>query len=144
MRFKFPWWTYLVAVIGLLGLGLYNFPATAYRSTQSAASIPVSGPAIAASADAVKINIKSIDLQIEKNRIASGPSAIRLVQGDEITLNIRTDRADELHIHGYDLRANLLPGQVVSLTFIATVTGRFGIELHKAHVAIGAVEVYPK
>jgi heme/copper-type cytochrome/quinol oxidase subunit 2 len=143
MRFKFPWWTYVVAVIGLLGFVLYNFPVTADRSTQSAASIPVSGPAIAASADAVKINIKSIDLQIEKNRMASGPSAIRLVQGDEITLNIRTDRADELHIHGYDLRANLLPGQVVSLTFIATVTGRFGIELHKAHVAIGALEVYP-
>lgn len=127
MRLKFSWWTYVVAVIGLLGLVLYNFPATADRSIQSAASITVSGPAFAAPADAVKSNTKSINLKIEKNRMASGPSAIRLVQGDEITLNIRTDRADELHIHGYDLRANLLPGQVVSLTFIATVTGRFGI-----------------
>jgi FtsP/CotA-like multicopper oxidase with cupredoxin domain len=111
---------------------------------QTTSSTEISESTIKAIADTVNIKVKLIELNIENNRITLGPSAIRLAQGDEVTLSIKTDRADELHIHGYDLRANLLLDRVVSLTFIATVTGRFEIELHKSHVAIGALEVYPE
>jgi hypothetical protein len=61
-----------------------------------------------------------------------------------VTLNIRSDRRDELHLHGYDLHAQLVPGQIESLQFTADRTGRFGIELHRAHSELGALEVYPQ
>jgi len=36
------------------------------------------------------------------------------------------------------------PEEVVTLDFTANRTGRFGLELHRAHAELGALEVYPQ
>jgi hypothetical protein len=65
-------------------------------------------------------------------------------EGDAVVVEITSDTRDELHLHGYDLRAQIMPGEPTRLSFRATRTGRFGLELHVAHSELGALEVYPR
>jgi hypothetical protein len=56
---------------------------------------------------------------------------------------LKSDIADELHLHGYDLHIKTKPGETATLRFNASKTGRFGYELHHAKAELGALEVYP-
>jgi FtsP/CotA-like multicopper oxidase with cupredoxin domain len=109
---------------------------------------PQPGPAPAAAAAAPATGspapvAREFDFEISQARIA-GPPALAVTQGERVTLRVRSDVADELHVHGYDLSAPLPAGEVVALTFIAASAGRFEVELHKAHREIGALEVQPR
>lgn len=74
----------------------------------------------------------------------TGPPMLSAVTGQRLTLRVRSDVADELHVHGYDLSAPLPAGEEVALTFIAARAGRFEVELHRAHRELGALEVRPR
>ena len=83
-------------------------------------------------------------LFVQQGRLASGPSVIQVTEGDEVLLRITADTADELHLHGYDLHAELAPNAATELRFKAVKSGRFEYELHRAHAEIGALEVHPR
>jgi len=84
------------------------------------------------------------ELGLKNGRLVSGPAVLQVKAGDRITLKIASNNSDELHVHGYDLRLRIKPEEVVNLDFTANRTGRFGLELHRAHAELGALEVYPQ
>ena len=73
-----------------------------------------------------------------------GPPALVVREGEQVTLRVRSDVADELHVHGYDLTAPLPKGEEVALRFVASRAGRFEVELHGGHRSLGALEVQPR
>jgi hypothetical protein len=85
-----------------------------------------------------------ISIVVKGGKPEQGAQVYKIKRGDEVTLKIVSDAADELHVHGYDLHLKLVPNQPATLKFVARRTGRFGFELHKSGVALGAFEVYPK
>jgi hypothetical protein len=87
---------------------------------------------------------QTFDLGVTRGRLTSGPSTLALTQGDLVVLRVRSDRDDELHVHGYDLALPLAANQTTSLAFQADRSGRFDIELHKGGGEIGALEVQPR
>lgn len=86
----------------------------------------------------------AFEFVVKDGKVASGEPVIKARQGDEITLVITSDKADELHLHGYDRHARLQPNAPARVTLKADRTGRFPIELHKSHIELGTIEVYPK
>ena len=78
------------------------------------------------------------------DKLVSGPAVIQVAQGTGVTLRIRSDRTDELHLHGYDLHARIDAGEPADLTFTADKSGRFEYELHGSHLELGALEVRPE
>jgi hypothetical protein len=72
------------------------------------------------------------EINVQNGKIVSGSAALPAHQGGEITLKIISDRSDEAYLHGYDLGAQIVPGETATLAFTATLTGRFGSEMHKA------------
>jgi len=62
---------------------------------------------------------------------------------DQVVLVVTSDVADEIHLHGYDLKSNAAPGKDAHITFVAKVPGRFEIELEDHGVQIGDLEVEP-
>ncbi len=64
-------------------------------------------------------------------------------QGDPVVVVVRSDVADEVHVHGYDLTADVAPGKPVQITFTATLTGRFEIELEDRGKQIAQLTVLP-
>ena len=64
-----------------------------------------------------------------------------VVKGSVVTLQVTTDRTDEVHLHGYDIKVDTAPGAVAELTFTATIPGVFEVELEKKGVKLLELEV---
>lgn len=65
-------------------------------------------------------------------------------EGDTLTLRITTDRKVLLHIHGYDLKRELVPRETAVLSFAATLSGRFEIEDELTERTLGVLVVEPR
>lgn len=61
--------------------------------------------------------------------------------GDTVTIRVTSDVADEIHLHGYDLHADVEAGQTGELTFDATIPGVFEVELEDAGLPLLEIEV---
>jgi len=65
-------------------------------------------------------------------------------RGDQITVHVTSDGVqDEVHVHGYDLMADVAPGSPATIRFTADAPGRFDIELENTGVQIAELEVRP-
>ena len=69
---------------------------------------------------------------------------LRFTQGDTIRFRVRSDVADEVHVHGYDLMKDVEPGETVTFSFPADITGIFEIELESAGKQLAQLRVDPK
>lgn len=76
---------------------------------------------------------------------AAAPAVKRFsVQRDkQVELTVESALADEVHLHGYDLSAEVAPGQPATIRFEANAPGRFEIELESRGLQIGELEVRP-
>jgi hypothetical protein len=71
------------------------------------------------------------------------PSVLSVHQNDTVTINITSDTAGEVHLHGYDIPFNTTVGQVTSHTFKAVNTGNFDIEWESTSTPLGSLKVNP-
>ena len=66
------------------------------------------------------------------------------VQRDrQVVLVVESALADHVHVHGYDLMADVAPGAPATIRFKANAPGRFEIELEDRGLEIGELEVRP-
>jgi hypothetical protein len=61
--------------------------------------------------------------------------------GDEVTIEITSDAADEVHIHGYDELIDVAAGETAVLTFTADIPGVFEVELESSGLLLFQLEV---
>jgi heme/copper-type cytochrome/quinol oxidase subunit 2 len=82
-------------------------------------------------------------------RIAVGPEGVESIRrfsvrrGREVEIVVRSALADHVHLHGYDLMADVAPGAPATIRFTADVPGRFEIELEDRGLQIAELEVRP-
>jgi hypothetical protein len=105
--------------------------------------LPSAAPPTAAPAAVAPARVDA-EYVVKDGKVVSGEPVIKARQGDEVTIVITSDKADELHLHGYDRHAHLQPNAPARVMLKADRTGRFPIELHKSHIELGTIEVYPK
>lgn len=125
----------LAALFVLLKPAATPIAATS-TTTETSSSAVASAP--------VAITQHAYEMVIEHGAKRSGPEVMQVTEGDEVTLTLRSDHADELHVHGYDLHAKVKAGVPTVLNFKANRTGRFTLELHHSNVELGALEVSPR
>ena len=91
-------------------------------------------------------------LRIQNGRVPENMRLIRVKQNDVVRLQWSTDKAINLHLHGYDIEKAVAPGAVTEMAFTARATGRFTVAPHLAaqpgggHAhgdALVTIEVYP-
>ncbi len=63
--------------------------------------------------------------------------------GDQIEFTVRSDVADEVHVHGYDLMKDVEAGGSVSFSFPAEIEGIFEVELEGAKQQLAEITVNP-
>jgi hypothetical protein len=61
----------------------------------------------------------------------------------DVVITVTSDTADEVHLHGYDVSADVAPGAPATIRFEANAPGRFEIELENTGVQIAELEVRP-
>jgi len=74
---------------------------------------------------------------------AGGVKEINADKNDTVRIQVRSDTAAEVHVHGYDIFENVDPGGSVRFNFPATIEGVFEIELEGTHTQIGQLRVEP-
>jgi hypothetical protein len=67
----------------------------------------------------------------------------QIEKGEKVVLMIRTDSGEGVHLHGYDIEKDVVPGKIVRLPFTANIAGRFELELHPADTLLAVLEVTP-
>ena len=89
-----------------------------------------------------------VSFAITQQRIANPAPTVRVAQGDTLVLELRSDAALDVHLHGYDLALSLKPGTPGRLQFVAHTLGRFPLAPHgKGHhhgPALLYLEVLPR
>ena len=83
----------------------------------------------------------TFDLALREGTMA--PDEVQVEEGDHLTLRLTSEEPLQVHIHGYDLQRELVPGKPVTLSFEADLTGRFEIEDHESEEVLGVLLVQP-
>ena len=81
--------------------------------------------------------VREFDVSIRDRHVEGGQSTLRVMRGDTVLMRLRADETVSLHLHGYDLRADLSPASTTSVRFEATIAGRFPITAHEFGAAAG-------
>jgi hypothetical protein len=96
--------------------------------------------------DALEVEIEveegRVDVEVEGRRVPN-PATIEITQGQRISMQVEADVADEVHVHVYDLLADLTPGQRATITFRADIPGVIEVELEEAGMLLAQLEVSP-
>ena len=103
--------------------------------TDAAATVPAEGDDESAETVQARVQIGP-----------GGPAGVERIDathGQRVVLTVESEVRDHVHVHGYDLFADVAPGRAARITFRADVPGRFEIELEDRHQAIAELRVQP-
>lgn len=64
-------------------------------------------------------------------------------EGEKVVLVVRTDTGKGVHLHGYNIERDVVPGTPTRIPFTATIPGRFELELHPTDTLLAEIEVRP-
>ncbi|TYB61005.1 hypothetical protein FXF51_29595 [Nonomuraea sp. PA05] len=81
------------------------------------------------------------EITIANGRVDPPPGWLEVRQGRQVSITVTSDVPDELHVHGYDLAAELRPGVPATVRFTADLTGVFQVETHRAELVLTQLAV---
>lgn len=82
-----------------------------------------------------------LEVQVAGGQVTGDTGRVPVAAGEHVVLTVTSDVPDELHLHGYDLTADLQPGTPATVEFDATITGVFEVELHEAGTVLLSLQV---
>ena len=102
-------------------------------ASTSSSSAPSSAPATPSG--------QLIEVTVTGGQVGGDTGRVPVPAGEHVTLVVTSDTADELHVHGYDVSADLAPGVPATVEFDATIPGVFEVELHDAGTQLLSLQV---
>lgn len=84
-----------------------------------------------------------VEVVVADGEVAGGVRRVEVGVGDHVVLRVTSDVGDEIHLHGYDLRADVAAGGTADLAFTAEIPGVFEAELEQLHLELVELEVRP-
>jgi len=82
-----------------------------------------------------------IAISVDDNGVVGGVVDASVSTGDLVEIDITSTVAEEVHLHVYDVMADLTPGTVTKMTFTADIPGVFEAELEGPGIQILNLEV---
>jgi hypothetical protein len=87
--------------------------------------------------------LETVRIVVRGGKVVGGLQRATVDQGKKVALVVRSDVADEVHLHGYDKSVNVTPGKAARLVFVASIPGRFEVELEDRGLQIAGITVRP-
>lgn len=82
-------------------------------------------------------------IRIRGGSPVGGVKRIDVDSGETARIEISSDAAGEIHLHGYDREARVGPGRATALRFRADLEGIFELELHGPGTELAELRVEP-
>jgi hypothetical protein len=146
-----PWMRWLVlggsvVVIAVLFVALRPDDAATPTPTASptpSAATPTDTPSASPTpSPSPTPNAALIEVTVRGDRV-QGPDRAAIRQGEQVILVVHADVSDHVHVHGYDLMADVEPGRPARIRFRANVPGVFEVELEDAGRPLLELEIAP-
>lgn len=103
-------------------------PAPLAPTTATAPSSSSPAPSPTSAPDAAR----TIQLELAQDNVVGGPRRETVSVGETVVLRATSDVAEELHVHTYDVRTHLAPGEPAEVRFTADIPGRHEVEFEKS------------
>lgn len=92
---------------------------------------------------------RHFELAIHNGRLAESAPTLSVSQGDDVMLELSSDRDLELHLHGYSLAFSLAAGAPAVWRFAVPSSGRFPLAVHghggaDGHAPLLYLEFHPR
>ena len=85
--------------------------------------------------------IRTIEVAFAGGQVQGGRRTEKVDVGEQVRIRAVSDVAEELHVHTYDRRVDLQPGQPGEVVFTADIPGRHEVEFEKSHRQALTLEV---
>lgn len=85
--------------------------------------------------------VRVIEVAFAGGAVVGGPRREPVKLGEKVRLVVTSDRAEEVHVHTYDLKADVTPAQPAEITFVASIPGVHEVELERSHKLLVNLEV---
>jgi hypothetical protein len=129
----------VLAVGGIAACGADGTPdpsdggtATGAPATPAPGGTPPTAPAPTPEGPAVTL----VQIRITGGVVDPPPDRITVERGATVRIEVTGDRADELHLHGYEVTADLEPGRTAVIELVADQAGLFELETHASHLVL--------
>lgn len=119
-----------------------NMAATTSTPTRSVSS-PSSTRPMTSTPEPEPSGPARIEITVRNAASVGGIVRAKVDEGDLVVIVVDADVSDEIHLHGYDLSADVAPGDPARLEFRAKIPGRFEVELEERSRQIAEIEVEP-
>ena len=127
------------ALIVIAGCGSSDKKPSA--STQASSGSSSSSSSASATTSTAAPNATLVDITITGGQVAGGVKHVQVDSGKSVTIRVTSDVAEELHVHGYDLKRDLAPGEPAEVTFTADISGVFEVELEHSGLQVAELQV---
>ena len=137
----------LIPIVALVLVGCGS------EADDSAAPSPTTAPSAAAPAStstgatasptpvATPDDAQQISITVTGGEVSGDTGRVEVALGETVRFTVTADVADEIHVHGYDLTADTVPGQPAVIEFIADQPGVFDIEMHDSRTVLTRLQV---
>ncbi|MBV8994503.1 MAG: hypothetical protein JO287_12585 [Pseudonocardiales bacterium] len=85
--------------------------------------------------------VRTISIKVHGGKASGDTGRIAVPLGTPIVLSVSSDVADEIHVHGYDRKANVPAGTTASVVFTANTPGVFEVELENSKLQLLQLQV---
>ena len=73
---------------------------------------------------------KTVNVEIRNGEVSETSKVIKILEGTDLTLVLRSDQPVVLHLHGYDIIAKVPKSHKALMKLNTFATGRFPIKIH--------------
>ena len=135
----------LAALTACAGTSPTAAPAASSSTPAPASSSPAPGgtaaPKVPTSPVPATAEVTRVTLEVADGEVTGDTPLAQLTLGRPVRLEVTSDVADELHVHGVDETVDLVPGETAALEFTPESPGRFEVELHDARRVLTRLQV---
>ena len=120
--------------------------AGGYLVARPKPALPQGAPAIEQGA-ASAMPLKTFSLRVASKNGAPASPVFRVGERDEVEIDVKSDQAGLLMLHGYSDGVPVAKDGEAKIRFTATHTGRFPLHMHAAagsHLELATLEVLPR
>ena len=82
-----------------------------------------------------------VEAKVTGNQVEAASRRVRIDLGQKVRVQVEADRAEEVHVHGYDLKGDVAPGKAAVIEFTANVPGVFEVELEESGLKLFELQV---
>jgi heme/copper-type cytochrome/quinol oxidase subunit 2 len=107
-------------------------PSTA-RTNETSVASPTSSTSPSAST--------VIGIVVAAGKVVTKDRVVKVSKGTNVIITVTSDVADEVHVHGYDIKKDVAAGATIEMPFVADQTGSFVVELEKASTQLISLQV---